>query len=179
MNDPDRLILLGEIGAAHGIRGEVSIRTFTANPEDISAYGPLSDKAGTRTFTISGLRLTPKGVVARISGVDDRTGAEKLRNVGLYVKRSRLPVPEPGAFYHEDLIGMDAVTDDGAILGRVAAVLNYGAGDIIEIARPGEKETLLIPFTDAAVPTVDLDARRIIVVPPTEITAEDANQETE
>lgn len=179
MIDPDRLIQLGEFGAAHGIRGEISIRTFTADPEDIAAYGPLSDKSGHRTFTITSLRATPKGIIARLSGVDDRTAAEKLRNVGLYVKRSRLPPPEAGAYYHEDLIGMEAITEEGSSLGRITAVLNYGAGDIIEIAKSGETDSLLIPFTNAAVPTVDPDAKRIVVVLPDVVTVEDETQETE
>jgi 16S rRNA processing protein RimM len=179
MTDPDRLILLGEIGAAHGIRGEVAVRTFTADPADIAAYGALSDKTGTRSFTITGLRVTAKAVVARFAGVNDRTAAEKLRNTGLYVRRSRLPAPEPGAYYHEDLVGLDAVGLDGTSLGRVAAVVNYGAGDLIEIARPGETDTLLVPFTDAAVPSVDLAARRMVVVPPAYGADDDEPQETE
>ena len=179
MTDPDRLILLGEIGAAHGIRGEVAVRTFTADPVDIAAYGALSDKTGTRSFTITGLRVTAKAVVARFAGVNDRTAAEKLRNTGLYVRRSRLPAPEPGAYYHEDLVGLDAVGLDGTSLGRVAAVVNYGAGDLIEIARPGKTDTLLVPFTDAAVPSVDLAARRMVVVPPAYGADDDEPQETE
>ncbi len=166
MIDPDRLILLGEIGAAHGIRGEVSIRTFTEDPADIAAYGPLSDKAGKRTFKIAGLRVTAKSVIARLHGVDDRTAAEKLRNTGLYVKRSQLPDLEPGEYYYEDLAGLAAVDAEGCGLGTVAGVVNYGAGDLVEISRPGERETLLVPFTKEAVPTVDLGAGRVTVVLP-------------
>lgn len=166
MIDPNRLILLGEIGAAHGIHGEVAIRTFTEDPADISAYGPLSDKTGTRTFTIAGLRVTPKAVIAKLKGIEDRTAAEKLRNTGLYVKRSRLPELEPGSFYHEDLAGLAAVDASGGAMGTVAGVVNYGAGDLIEISRPGERETLLVPFTQAAVPTVDLATGRVTIVLP-------------
>ena len=173
MTDPDRLILLGEIGAAHGIRGEVSIRTFTADPADIAAYGPLSDKTGARTFTIANLRVTAKSVIARFAGIEDRTAAEKLRNVGLYVRRSQLPAPPPGTYYHEDLIGLDAVDPEGRALGRVEAILNYGAGDLIEMARPGSRETLLLPFTAAVVPNIDLTARRLIVVEPDYTSAEE------
>jgi 16S rRNA processing protein RimM len=166
MVDPERLILLGEIGSAHGIRGEVSIRTFTEDPADIAAYGPLSDKAGKRSFKIAGLRVTGKAVVARLEGVDDRTAAEKLRNTGLYVKRSQLPELEPGAYYYEDLAGLAAVDPDGSVLGTVVGVVNFGAGDLVEISRPGERETLLVPFTKDAVPEVDLDTGRVTVVMP-------------
>ncbi len=172
MIDPDRLILLGEIGAAHGIRGEVSIRTFTEDPADIAAYGPLSDKSGARTFTIAGLRVTPKAVIAKLKGVDDRTAAEKLRNTKLYVKRSRLPDLEPGVFYHEDLAGLTAIDGAGGVLGTVAGVVNYGAGDLIEVARPGERDTLLVPFTKQAVPTVDLAAGHVTILVPDFIEAD-------
>ncbi len=171
-DDTDRRILLGEIGAAHGIKGEVSIRTFTAEPADIAAYGPLSDTTGRREFEISSLRVTPKGVVARIKGIDDRTAAERLRNTKLFVPRDRLPEPEEGAYYHEDLIGLDAVDLTGAKLGKITAVLNYGAGDLIEIASPGSRETMLIPFTDAAVPDVDLARRCVTINPPDYIDGE-------
>lgn len=166
MVDPERLILLGEIGAAHGIRGEVSIRTFTEDPADIAAYGALSDKSGKRTFKIANLRVTAKSVIARLDGVDDRTAAEKLRNTGLYVKRGQLPDLAPGAFYYEDLAGLSAVHPDGSGLGTIAGVVNFGAGDLVEIARPGERETLLVPFTKEAVPVVDLDAGRVTIVMP-------------
>jgi 16S rRNA processing protein RimM len=164
MIDPERLILLGEIGAAHGVRGEVSIRTFTGEPADIAAYGPLSDGSGARTFTIVGLRVTSKVVIARLKGIDDRTAAEKLRNTKLYVKRSRLPELEPGTFYHEDLAGMTAIDEAGTVLGTVAGVVNYGAGDLIEVARPGERDTLLVPFTNQAVPFVDLTAGVVTII---------------
>lgn len=166
MVDLDRLILLGEIGSAHGIKGEVRIRTFTEDPADIAAYGPLSDKAGKRTFKIAGLRVTAKGVIARLQGVDDRTAAEKLRNTGLYVKRSQLPELEPGAYYYEDLAGLTAVDASGASLGTIVGVVNFGAGDLVEISRGGERETLLVPFTKEAVPHVDLELGRVTVVLP-------------
>src|SRR5512139_1859493 len=116
MVDPERLILLGEIGAAHGIRGEVSIRTFTAEPADIATYGPLTDKTGARVFTISALPVKPKAVIGKFKGVDDRNAAERLRNTGLYVKRSRLPEPEPGSFYYEDLAGLNVLDETGAVV---------------------------------------------------------------
>lgn len=166
MVDPNRLILLGEIGTAHGIRGEVSIRTFTEEPADIAAYGPLCDKSGQRTFKIEALRVASKAVIARLQGVNDRTTAENLRNTGLYVKRSQLPELEPGAYYHEDLAGLAAVEPEGAMLGTVLCVVNFGAGDLVEISRPGERDTLLVPFTKEAVPQVDLQMGRVTVVLP-------------
>ena len=105
---PDR-ILLGRIAGAHGIRGEVLIKTFTEAPENIGAYGPLSDESGTRTFKLKSARATPKGVVARLQGVDDRNGAEALKGIALYIERDRLPAAAEGEFYHADLIGLAAV----------------------------------------------------------------------
>lgn len=166
MHDPDRLILLGEIGSAHGIRGEVAIRTFTEDPADIAAYGALSDKTGNRTFVIASVRVTSKAVIAKIKGIDDRTAAEKLRNIKLYIKRACLPEPEAGAFYYEDLTGLKALDTTGAELGTVAGVVNFGAGDLLEVSRPGERETLLVPFTLDAVPKVDLASGTVSVVPP-------------
>jgi 16S rRNA processing protein RimM len=166
MTDPDRLILLGEIGAAHGIRGEVTLRSFTQDPRNIAAYGPLTDKDGRTTFNITGLRVTPKAVIAKLAGIDDRTAAERLRNTALFVTRSRLPEPEPGAFYYEDLAGLAAVDVDGKTFGTVVGVVNYGAGDLLEVAPLDERETLLVPFTNDTVPAVDLAARRATIVLP-------------
>lgn len=162
----EKRILLGHIRAAHGIRGEVSIQTYTADPEDIAAYGPLSDEAGQRSVTITHVRATPKGVVARIAGVTDRNAAEGLRGLALTVRRDALPPPEDGDYYHADLIGLDAVAPDGTALGHVVAVQNFGAGDLLEIRLAGRKETEFIPFTDACVPVVDFTAQRVTVVRP-------------
>lgn len=166
MIDPDRLILLGEIGAAHGIRGEVTVRCFTEEPKSIASYGPLTDKDGQRTFTITGLRVTPKATIAKFAGIDDRTAAERLRNIRLFVKRSRLPEPEPGTFYYEDLTGLAAIDANGRVLGTVAGVVNYGAGDLLEIAGLDGGETFFIPFTGESVPAVDLQAGRATIVVP-------------
>jgi 16S rRNA processing protein RimM len=158
-------ILLGRIAGAHGIRGEVLIKTFTERPEDIAAYGPLDDGAG-RTLAIEAARVTSKGVVARIAGIHDRTGAEALKGTSLYVDRERLPTPEEGEFYHADLIGLAAVGRDGAAIGTVVAVHDFGAGDILEIAPAGGGPTLLLPFNDAVVPEIDIAGGRLVVVPP-------------
>ena len=163
---PNR-ILLGRIAGAHGIRGDVLIKTFTAVPENIGAYGPLSDQSGTRTFKIQNARVTPKGgVVARIKGVTDRNSAEALKGVDLFIERERLPAATEGEFYHTDLIGLPAVDRDGATVGEIMAVHNFGAGDLLEIRLAGSSKTELVPFTDAAVPEVDMTARRVVVVMP-------------
>jgi 16S rRNA processing protein RimM len=162
-----RRILLGRIADAHGIRGEVLIHSYAGAPEDIGAYGPLSDTAGARTFEIESARTTPKGVVARLKGVGDRNAAEALKGSELYVDRAKLPPPAAeDEFYHADLIGLDAVDTEGKVIGRIVAVQNFGAGDLIEIRLAGAGRTELVPFTEATVPTIDLDAGRVVVIPP-------------
>jgi len=156
-------ILLGRIAGAHGIRGEVLIRVFTARPEDIGAYGPLSDGA-VRTFQIESARATAKGVVARLAGVADRTGAEALKGTELYVDRDRLPAAGEGEFYHADLIGLAAVDPEGRPVGEIVGVHNYGAGDLLELRLAGARATELVAFTEAFVPEIDLTARRVVVV---------------
>ncbi len=159
-------ICVAQIGAAHGIRGEVRLRSFTQDPMAITAYGPLESEDGTRRFKIEALRPAKDHFVARLTGVPDRDTAEKLTNLKLYVSRDRLPpIEDDGTFYHADLIGLSAVTPDGAALGTVTAVHNFGAGDLIEIKPAGGGEPLMVPFTDAAVPEIDIAAGRIVVVP--------------
>lgn len=158
-------MLLGRIAGAHGIRGEVLIKSFTAAPEDIGAYGALSTADGSRAFEIASARSTPKGgVVARLKGISDRNAAEALKGTDLYVARDHLPPPSDDEFYYADLVGMTAVTPDGATLGEIVAVQNFGAGDLLEVRLAGKAKTELIPFTDAVVPDVDAAARRVTVV---------------
>jgi 16S rRNA processing protein RimM len=162
----DRRILLGQITAAHGIRGDVIVRTFTADPADIAAYGPLTDKLGTRPLSLSVIRISDKGVVARVKGVSDRNGAEALKGSELYVLRAKLPKASDAEYYHADLIGLEAVTEDGQPYGRVIAVQNFGAGDLLEIRRSDGRDMEFIPFTNACVPDVDIALGRLTVVPP-------------
>jgi 16S rRNA processing protein RimM len=164
---PDR-VLLGEIGAAQGLKGEVRLRSFTAAPADIASYGPLDDEGGTRTIEIHSVRVTPKALVARIKGVTTREEAEALTGTRLYLPRVRLPAAETGEWYHADLIGLRAVDGGGAAIGRVVAVHNFGAGDIIEVEPAGGGETLLVSFTETTVPEVDLAAGTLTLVPPPE-----------
>ncbi len=159
-------ILLGRIAGAHGIRGEVLIKTYTEAPENIGAYGPLADESGARSFKIKVVRVTPKGVIARIAGVADRNGAEALKGVELHVDRDRLPAESEGEYYHADLIGLAAVDAQGAAVGTIVAVQNFGAGDLIEIRLAGSAKTELVPFTDSFVPEVDLKAGRAVVLMP-------------
>jgi 16S rRNA processing protein RimM len=162
-------ICVAQIGAAHGIRGEVRLRSFTEDPAAIKTYGPLESEDGTRRFTIEALRPAKDHFVVRLAGVADRDAAEKLTNIKLFISRDLLPpIEDDDTFYHADLIGLAAVTPDGAALGTVTAILNFGAGDLVEIKSQGGGEPLMVPFTDTAVPEIDMAARRIVVRPLTE-----------
>lgn len=167
MSDTERRILLGRIGAAHGIRGDLLIETYTGDPQDIAAYGPLDSENGARTFELKVIRTTPKGVIAHVTGIDDRTAAETLKGTSLYVDRTRLPAPDEGEFYHADLIGLRAEDEQGRMVGTIVAVQNYGAGDLLELRQEGKRGTELIPFTEACVPTVDVAGGRVVIVAPT------------
>jgi 16S rRNA processing protein RimM len=161
-------ICVAQIGAAHGLRGEVRLRSFTEDPAAVTGYGPLESEDGTRRFEIEALRPAKDHFVARLVGVADRDAAEKLTNLKLYVPRDRLPpVEDDGTFYHADLVGLAAVTPEGAALGTVTAILNFGAGDLVEIKPAGGGEPLMVPFTDATVPEIDIVAGRMVVVPMT------------
>lgn len=175
----NRRILLGQIGSAHGIRGDVMVRTFTTEPADIAAYGPLTDKEGGRPLSLTIVRVTDKGVVARIKGVADRNAAELLRGRDLYVLRSKLPKAADAEYYHADLIGLEAFTEDGQPFGRVIAVQNFGAGDLLEIRIGEGRDVEFIPFTNACVPDVDIAAGRLTVVPPVMTGEQDGGDEDE
>lgn len=170
-DSPEDRILLGKICGAHGVRGDVLVQSYTARPEDIAGYGPFTDESGTRTFTLAVVRTTAKGVIAHLEGVDDRTAAEALEGTGLYIARVQLPETAAEEFYLADLVGLRAVTPEGAAIGEVIGVQNYGAGDILEIRLPDNGSTQLIPFTTAFVPSVDVAGGRIVVVRP--VVAED------
>ncbi|MGG5808683.1 ribosome maturation factor RimM [Falsiroseomonas sp. CW058] len=159
-------VLLGEIGRPHGVRGLVRLHAFTEDPKAIAGYGPLTDAAGTRRFAVTPL---PNGL-ARIEGVADRDAAQRLTGTKLYVERDRLPPPaDPDEFLLCDLEGLAAFAEDGAALGTVRAVEDYGAGPFLVIE--GEGPERLVPFTRAAVPVVDIAGGRVTVVPPAEVAA--------
>ena len=167
MSDKTNLILLGQIGAAHGIKGEVRIATHTQHPEAIGTYGPLQTDRDGLTITITKLRLQKNVVVANIKGVSDRNAAEALNGVNLFVDRARLPAPEDeDDFYHADLIGLEARLDSGVTIGRVSALPNFGAGDLIEVRDPQSGDTYLYPFTKAVVPHVSIAEGYLTIVVP-------------
>lgn len=163
MTAEHRMVLLGHISTAHGLRGEVLIKTYTGEPKAIGAYGALVDETGTRRFDVKVVRVTDKGVIARIGGVGDRTAAERIKGTKLYVAREQLPAAAEGEYYHADLIGLDAVSETGEKIGHVVAVQNFGASDLLEIRLEGSIKTELLPFTDACVPTVDIPGHRVVV----------------
>ncbi len=161
-------VCLGQIGAAHGVRGEVRLRSFTADPEAIAGYGPLETEDG-RVVEIKALRPAKDHFVATLSGVADRNAAEKLANTKLYVPRERLPEPEEAdEFYHADLIGLAVVDRGGTQLGTVIAVHNFGAGDLIEVKPQAGGKTELVAFNAIDVPVVDIAAGKIVVDLPAE-----------
>lgn len=166
MSPSKQRVLLGEITGVHGIRGEVVIRSYAESADSLGDYGPFEDENGTSRLDINVVRVTPKGVIAKVKSVGDRNAAEKLKGTKLYVARTKLPMPDENAFYHVDLIGLDAVGADGETYGRIAAVHNFGAGDLLEIALAGSRETVFVPFSDACVPSVDLAAGRAVVIQP-------------
>ncbi len=151
------------MGGAHGIKGEVRVKSFTADPEDLGAYGPLFDAKG-RRYTVQSARLQKNVVVARLAEVRDRNAAELLNGTELFVDRSALPEEGEDEFYQSDLVGLVARLTDGTVIGEVVAFHDFGAGDILEIAPEGGA-SVMIPFTEAAVPQVDLDLGFILIEP--------------
>jgi 16S rRNA processing protein RimM len=158
-------VLVGAIAGAHGVRGAVRIRSFTDDPAAVAAYGPVFDEAGARQLVLKVTGPTKGGVIAEIDGVADRDAAESLRGVRLYVPRAALPSTDEDEFYQADLIGLAVETVDGDSLGRVRAVQNFGAGDLLEVER-ADGSTVSLPFSRAAVPVVDIGAGRIVADPP-------------
>lgn len=167
--DRDALVCVGAIAGAFGVKGEVRLKSFCTDPRAIAEYGPLWSEDGARSFTVTLGGGVAGGLAGRLYGVRTREEAEALKGLRLYAERARMPPAGEDEFYHADLIGMDVADTGGVVLGRVAAVLNHGAGDILEVRRTGGGEALLLPFTLAVVPTVDLAARRIVVDPPGEV----------
>lgn len=163
MKDEASRVCLGVIVGPQGIRGEVRIKAFTAEPEDVGAYGAVTDKTGAREFSLKVRGLAKGVVIAALKGVADRNAAEALKGTELYVDRARLPAPEDeDTFYHADLIGLAAEDAGGKPVGRVVAVFDHGAGDVIDI-RGGDGKVITVPFTKAVVPVVDVPGGRIVV----------------
>ena len=158
-------VCVGIIVGAHGVRGAVRVKSFTQEPGDVAAYGALTDEAGAKRYALKPVGTVRGVILAEVEGVADRNAAEALRGVRLYVERGRFPRLGGNQFYHADLIGLEAETADGAPLGRVRAVDNYGAGDVIELELTAGGSVVL-PFNRQSVPAVDLAAGRIVVDPP-------------
>jgi 16S rRNA processing protein RimM len=164
------LVCLGEIAGPHGVKGAVRVKSFTAAPADLVAYGPLCDASGKRRFALALIGGSRGILIARIEGVADRDAAGRLRGVRLHVPRAALPAPGPDSYYHADLIGLRVINRAGTAIGTVRAVLDLPAGAVIEIGRNDGGE-LMLAFTDATVPTVDLGAGVMVVDPPEEVEA--------
>ena len=165
-------VLVGVIVGAHGIRGDVKVKSFTGDPEGVAAYGPVQTESGQRTFTLRVKGMAKGTVTCAIKGVTDRNAAEALKGTRLYLPRASLP-PQALAedeFYHADLVGLTAEMADGSgVVGTVAAVYDFGAGDILELAPVTGgliAKPVLVPFTRAVVPVVDVAAGRVVIDPP-------------
>lgn len=169
----DGWVCVGVIARPKGVRGAVRVTTYTARPEDITAYGPVHDGPDGHALTLEVREVVKGGVVAAIPGLRDRDAAERLRGTRLYVPRAALPEPGGDEFYHIDLIGLAAELADGSAFGTVTAVHDFGAGDIVEIAPAGGGATVMLPFTREAVPEIDLAGGRLVVTPPDETVAEE------
>ena len=165
------LLLIGRVGGAHGVRGEVRIATFTADPLAIADYKTLKKGDGSPALVVTSARASKGGVVARCKGIETRDQAEALRGLALHIDRSDLPEPDEDEFYLADLIGLTAETAEGERLGKVKSVQDFGAGDILEIDPAEGGPTWYLSFTREAVPTVDIAGRRLVVVRPSEIEA--------
>jgi len=167
------LVEVGVLGAPHGVKGEMRLKSFTADPLGIQDYQPLTDKTGQRRFVIRSARLVKDDMlVVSLEGIADRTAAEALTNLALFIPRDQLPEPDEEEFYHADLIGLVTKAPDGSVIGTVTAVHDFGAGDILDIA-PSTGPSLLVPFTKANVPVIDLAAKTLTVILPDEIEGEE------
>jgi 16S rRNA processing protein RimM len=169
LGDEQDRVLVGEIGAAQGLKGEVRLRSYTQSPADIASYGPLEDETGAKRIEIERVRVTPKAVIAHIKGVTTREGAEALTRTKLYLPRDRIPAREAreqDEWYVADLVGLKAVDVQGEVIGTVVAMHNFGASDIVEVALADGGENLLVAFTETTVPEVDIENSRLVLVPP-------------
>ena len=159
-------ICMGAIAGSYGVRGEVRLKSFCADPGDIASYGPLRTEDGSRSFEVTLGVQVKNGFAARLSGIRTKEEADALKGVRLHVDRDRLPDPEEDEFYHVDLIGLQVVDTGGQPIGTVKGVIEQGSGELLEIALPGHADAALLPFTRAMVPTVDLASGRIVADPP-------------
>ncbi len=159
-------VIVGAIGGAFGVKGEVRLKSYCADPAAIADYTPLYTEDGRAFAQIVLTGQMKNGFAARLDGVITKEDADALRNVSLYADRAQMPSLPDDEYYYADLIGLTVLDTGGATLGTVKNVMDHGAGDLLEVAVPGQAETVLLPFTKANVPTVDLSAGRIIADPP-------------
>ncbi|NDV53145.1 MULTISPECIES: ribosome maturation factor RimM [unclassified Salipiger] len=162
----DEMICVGVLGGAFGVHGEVRLKSYTADPEAIADYAPLTSEDGSRSFDLQITRPLKDGFAARLSDVRTKEEADALKGLQLFAPRDRLPDLPDDEYYYTDLIGLTVLDTGGAEIGKVKAVLNHGASDLLELIVPGASSTVLLPFTRAVVPTVDLASGRIIADPP-------------
>lgn len=175
----EKRILVGQVGAAHGIRGEVRVKSFTAPMEAIADYGPLASEDGAITLNVQRFRPAETVLVVKFREVADRNAAEALNGTRLFVDRAVLPAPEDEeTFYQTDLIGLRAEGEDGTVYGTILAVPDFGAGDLLEI-QPPAGSTVYLPFTRAYVPVVDIAGGRVVIVPPEGLFAEASPEDAE
>jgi 16S rRNA processing protein RimM len=176
---PRDRVLLGVVAAPHGVRGLVRIKSFTGDPMALASYGPLSDETGRKAYRVETLSAARGAVLARIEGVADRTTAEALRGLRLYIERSALPGTDEREWYEADLIGLRAVGRDGRDWGKVTAFHDFGAGSVMELSGGPSTKTVMLPFTDEAVPEIDRESGRIVVEPPVGLLPGGAEKEAE
>lgn len=158
-------VIVGAIAGSYGVRGEVRLKSFCADPSAIADYAPLTDEAG-NSYSVTLTRPIKNGFAARLGGVATKEQGDALKGVQLFAPRDRLPAPEEDEYYHADLIGLRVVDTGGTEIGTIRAVMDHGAGDLLEVQGPGLKNTVLLPFTKACVPTVDLAGGKVVADPP-------------
>jgi 16S rRNA processing protein RimM len=168
MSDPDRLVLVARVAGAFGVKGELRIRTFTENPLSLLQYRHLQRADGSPALTLISARSFKDGVIGRAREAETKEAADALKGLDLYAPRSALPPPGEDEFYLTDLIGLRAETPDGAALGHIKAVPNFGAGDVLEIQPPGRGKSWLVAFTRESAPEIDITGGRIVIVRPPE-----------
>ncbi|WP_108484453.1 ribosome maturation factor RimM [Oceaniglobus ichthyenteri] len=162
----DDMICVGAIAGSFGVKGDIRLKSFCADPAAIEDYNPLTTEDGSRSFDLGLIGPSKNGFIARLSGVNDKEQADALRGTRLFAPRDRLPNLPDDEYYHADLIGLSVFDTGGALLGTVQTVQNHGAADLLELRIKGQAETVLLPFTLAVVPTVDLAAKRMVADPP-------------
>ena len=164
--DRDSRICLGVVTGVQGVRGEVVIKSYTQQPEDIGSYGPLGDRDGGVSYEISVMRLAKKGVIAKVKGINDRDAAARLRGVELYVSASLLPEPDEGEWYYSDLVGLEVRDPGGLVIGEIVSVQNYGAGDLLEIKQAGTGRTEFLPLHEDYVAEISVADGHMVIDPP-------------